>query len=285
MKRLSLILALVTLAISSLSAQQVVKKRIGTYTESGNLVVAEANTVLAVDITLSYEEFVAGPYARYAQKYMGTRASQVDFAEYSIVGAEVAVAADDYYMTDANSNAVAESLPFELSFGDVLPDKMSTNVVATEDAAKSAAEKIFELRRVRLELVCGDLGDGVYGAGLESALREIDAIEKSYLELFYGKRESRTFTRRIYVSIDPERKSQVVARFNADQGLLSSDDLSGDIVMVTIQPSEMEYPASNPKGKATYRYANNATIVITLGQQVLNNRVLPVYEYGATVTL
>lgn len=285
MKRLSLILALVTLTISSLSAQQVVKKRIGTYTESGNLVVAEANTVLAVDITLSYEEFVAGPYARYAQKYMGTRASQVDYAEYSIVGAEVAVAADDYYMTDANSNAAAESLPLELSFGDVLPDKMSTNVVATEDAAKSAAEKIFELRRVRLELVCGDLGDGVYGAGLESALREIDAIEKSYLELFYGKRESRTFTRRIYVSIDPERKSQVVARFNADQGLLSSDDLSGDIVMVTIQPSEMEYPASNPKGKATYRYANNATIVITLGQQVLNNRVLPVYEYGATVTL
>jgi hypothetical protein len=285
MKRLSLILALVTLTISSLSAQQVVKKRIGTYTESGNLVVAEANTVLAVDITLSYEEFVAGPYARYAQKYMGTRASQVDYAEYSIVGAEVAVAADDYYMTDANSNAAAESLPFELTFGDVLPDKMSTNVVATEDAAKSAAEKIFELRRVRLELVCGDLGDGVYGAGLESALREIDAIEKSYLELFYGKRESRTFTRRIYVSIDPERKSQVVARFNADQGLLSSDNLSGDIVMVTIQPSEMEYPASNPKGKATYRYANNATIVITLGQQVLNNRVLPVYEYGATVTL
>lgn len=285
MKRLSLILALVTLTISSLSAQQVVKKRIGTYTESGNLVVAEANTVLAVDITLSYEEFVAGPYARYAQKYMGTRASQVDYAEYSIVGAEVSVAADDYYMTDANSNAAAESLPFELSFGDVLPDKMSTNVVATEDAAKSAAEKIFELRRVRLELVCGDLGDGVYGAGLESALREIDAIEKSYLELFYGKRESRTFTRRIYVSIDPERKSQVVARFNADQGLLSSDNLSGDIVMVTIQPSEMEYPASNPKGKATYRYANNATIVITLGQQVLNNRVLPVYEYGATVTL
>jgi hypothetical protein len=216
---------------------------------------------------------------------MGTRASQVDYAEYSIVGAEVAVAADDYYMTDVNSNAAAESLPLKLSFGDVLPDKMSTNVVATEDAAKSAAEKIFELRRVRLELVCGDLGDGVYGAGLESALREIESIEKSYMELFYGKRDSRTFTRRIYVSIDPERKSQVVARFNADQGLLSSDNLSGDIVMVTIQPSEMEYPASNPKGKATYRYANNATIVITLGQQVLNNRVLPVYEYGATVTL
>ena len=68
MKRLSLILALLTFTMSGLSAQQVVKKRIGTYTESGNLVVAEANTVLAVDITLSYEEFVAGPYARYAQK-------------------------------------------------------------------------------------------------------------------------------------------------------------------------------------------------------------------------
>ena len=285
MKRLSLILALLTFAMSGLSAQQVVKKRIGTYTENGNLVVAEANTVLAVDITLSYEEFVSGPYARYAQKYMGSRASQVDYAEYNIVGVDVAMAADDYYMTGVNSGDVKVSLPLELGFGDVLSDKMSTNVVATEDAAKSAAEKIFELRRVRLELICGDLGDGVYGAGLESALREIDAIEKSYMELFYGKRETRTFTRRIYMSVDPGRKSQVVARFNAEQGLLGSDDLSGDIVMVTIQPSEMEYPASNPKGKATYRYANNAAVVVTLGQQLLMSRVLPIYEYGATVTL
>jgi hypothetical protein len=283
MKRISLILTFILVAVSTLSAQQVVKKRIGHYVENGNSIVAEANTVLAVDIQVRYEEFVAGPYARYAQKYMGSRASQVDYVEYSVVGAEVALAADDFYMADGDM--AQELLPLNLSFPDVLPDRTSTATISAEEAAEEAAETIFELRRVRMELICGDLGDGVYGAGLESALKEIETLENSYMELFYGKREVRYFTQRLYLSVDAERKSRVIARFNAEQGILSADNLSGDIIMVTIQPSEMEYPASNVKGKMTYRYANNATVVVTLGQRLLTSRVLPVYEYGATITL
>ena len=49
------------------SAQQVVKQRIGTYTENGNVVVSEATTTLVVDLTVECEEFEAGVYARYAQ--------------------------------------------------------------------------------------------------------------------------------------------------------------------------------------------------------------------------
>ncbi len=285
MKRFSLILALMFVLVSTLSAQQVVKKRIGIYTENGNTVVAEANTVLAVDVTMCYEEFVAGPYARYAQKFMGTRASQVNLAEYSIVGAEVALANEGFYMADEECEAAKESLPLNLSFPDVWPDKVSMRTVGLEEAAEEAAEKIFELRRVRLELICGDLGDGVYGAGLESALREIESLESSYMELFYGKREVRYITRRFYLPVSAERKSQVVARFNAEQGILGADNLSGDILMVTIQPSDMEYPTSNHKGKLTYRYANNSVVIVTLGQQLLCNSVLPIYEYGQTITL
>lgn len=284
MKRFSLIFALMFVLVSTLSAQQIVKKRIGIYTENGTMVVAEANTMLAVDVTIGYEQFVAGPYARYAQKYMGSRASQVDYAEYTLIGAEVAVAADGHYMAD-DVVVAEESLPATLSFPAVLPDKVSVSALGAEEAAKEAAEKIFELRRVRLELITGELGDGVFGAGLESALREIESIEKSYMELFYGKRAEHTFTHRVYMSVDPERKNQVIARFNAEQGLLSSENLSGDIIMVAIQPSDMECPESNIKGKATYRYANNATVVITLGQRLLTSRILPIYEFGQTVIL
>ena len=38
-----------------------------------------------------------------------------------------------------------------------------------EQAAEQAASIIFELRNARLELITGEYGDGVYGAGLESA--------------------------------------------------------------------------------------------------------------------
>lgn len=283
MKRFSLILALMFVMASTLSAQQVVKKRIGVYTENGNTVVAEANTMLVVDITMSYEEFVAGPYARYAQKYMGARASQVGYMEYSIVDAEVALAVDDFYGVDNDCYAAERCFVSSVSFPDVLPDKLSTGTMSVENAAEEAAETIFDLRRVRMELICGDLGEGVYGAGLESALNELDRLEKSYMELFYGKREQRFITRRFYLPVDATRKSQVLARFNAEEGILGADNLNGDIIMVTIQPSEMQYPESNPKGKISYRYANNATVIVTLGQQLLNSRVLPIYEFGKTI--
>lgn len=283
MKRFSLILALMFVMASTLSAQQVVKKRIGVYTENGNTVVAEANTMLVVDITMSYEEFVAGPYARYAQKYMGARASQVGYMEYSIVDAEVALAVDDFYGVDSDCYAAERCFVSSVSFPDVLPDKLSTGTISVENAAEEAAETIFDLRRVRMELICGDLGEGVYGAGLESALNELDRLEKSYMELFYGKREQRFITRRFYLPVDATRKSQVLARFNAEEGILGADNLNGDIIMVTIQPSEMQYPESNPKGKISYRYANNATVIVTLGQQLLNSRVLPIYEFGKTI--
>jgi hypothetical protein len=283
MKRVALLFTILFVMVSSLSAQQLLKKRVGVYTESGSTVVAEANTMLAIDLTIRYEEFVKGPYARYAQKFLGSRAPQVDYINYEIVGAEVSVAPDGYYMLDNGGEQLEELLPLGLSFPDVLPDKLSMQTLAPEQAAEKAAEKIIELRNVRLELISGEYGDGVYGAGLESALRQIDMLEKSYMELFYGKSEARILHKRIYLPVDAERKSQIAARFNAEQGLLGIDNLDGDIVMVAIHPSAMEYPESNVKGKATYRYANNATVIVSLGQRILTSRVLPIYEYGQTI--
>lgn len=283
MKRITLLFTILFMMASTVSAQQLVKKRVGRYKESGKTVVAEANTMLAIDLTIRYEEFVKGPYARYAQKLLGSRASQVDFVEYEIVGAEVSVAADGYYLADSDADGAIDKLPIGLEFPEVLPDKMSSEMLGAEQAAQKAAETLIDLRNVRLELVCGEYGDGVYGAGLEAALSEIDKLEKSYMELFFGKSEVRILKKRLYIPVDAERKSQVVARFNAEQGLLGIDNLDGDIVMATIYPSEMEYPQSNDKGKVMYRYANNATVIISLGQQVLTSRVLPIYEFGKTI--
>lgn len=283
MKRVALLFTIFVVMVSSVSAQQLVKKRVGMYTENGATIVAEANTTLAIDLTIRYEEFVKGPYARYAQKFLGSRAPQVDCVEYKIVDANIAVANDGYFLDNGQDDNLCESLPLGLSFPEVLPDKTSMQTLSAEQAAEKAAEMIIELRNIRIELVCGELGDGVYGAGLESALKEIDRLEKSYMELFFGKSEVRTLHKRIYLPVDAERKSQVAARFNAEQGVLGIDNLDGDIIMVAIHPSAMEYPESNIKGKASYRYANNATVILSLGQQILASSVLPIYEFGQTI--
>ena len=262
------------------SAQQVVKQCIGTYKESGNVVVSEATTTLVVDLTVECEEFEAGVYARYAQKYIGKRASLVSRMSYALVGGDVAVLdAPSYYAAPAN--IVTESV---VTAGDkVMVDRLAADELTQEEAAKRAAERIFELRAARQDILLGEYGDGVYGAGLEAALREIERLESEYLKLFYGIRTVTTTTHRYTMPVSADMPNNVIARFNSEEGLLAKDNVAGDIVMVSVTPSEMSYPASNPKGTVAYRYANNANVVVSFAQEVLARRVLPIFEFGETV--
>ena len=262
------------------SAQQVVKQRIGTYKESGNVVVSEATTTLVVDLTVECEEFEAGVYARYAQKYFGKRASLVSRMSYALVGGDVAVLdAPSYYAAPAN--IMTESV---VTAGDyVMVDRLAADEITQEEAAKRAAERVYELRAARQDIILGEYGDGVYGAGLEAALKEIERLEGEDIKLFYGTRTVTTTTHRYIMSVSAETPNQVIARFNSEEGLLAKDNVAGDIVIVSITPSEMSYPASNIKGTVAYRYANNATVVVSYAQEVLARRVLPIFEFGETV--
>ena len=261
------------------SAQQVVKQRIGTYTENGNVVVSEATTTLVVDLTVECEEFEAGVYARYAQKYFGKRASLVSRTSYTLVGADVAVLNEPSYYAES-LGAKAQSV---VVGDDIMVDRLAADETAQESAAKIAADRIFELRAARQDLILGEYGDGVYGAGLEAALKEIERLESAYLQLFYGTRIVTTTTHRLYMPVSADAPTSVVARFNSEEGLLAKDNVAGDIVMVAITPADMKDPASNPKGSVAYRYANNATVVVSLAQEVLATRVLPIYEFGQTI--
>lgn len=267
------------------TAQQVVKKRIGTYIENGNVVLSEAVTTLAVDVCVEREQVIVGPYARYAQKYFGQRASLVDKSVCRIADVDVAIIEDVNYVAQPLAAVEVETsdLSAGSTFATVLPNRLSATEKQPEQAAEQAASIIFELRNARLELITGEYGDGVYGAGLESALREIDRMEQSLLELFYGKRIITRSTTRYEITVEAEKTSYVVARFNADEGLLATDNLAGEIVLLAIQPSDMTYPAGDEKGKIEYRYANNARVSVSIAQQKYAERVLPIYEFGKSV--
>jgi hypothetical protein len=92
-----------------------------------------------------------------------------------------------------------------------------------------------------------------------------------------------TLAERYYIAVSEKQPTTVVARFNAERGLVATNDLSGDIIFVTITPSEMTYPTSDIKGTVAYRYANNADVAVALGGEILARRILPLYEFGATV--
>ena len=278
-----IVVALVAVALGvNASAQQVTKMRIGTYKQNGNVVIAEASSTLAVDVVVEHELFTPGIYARYAQKMLGTRASLVERDEYRVVDASVALMEDNSYMRcGAEMPRVGDTQVVEEQMLQI--DRISSGERSTEAAAREAAEQILSLRRTRLDLITGEFGEGVFGAGLQSALEEISRLEREYLELFYGKRSITTLAERFILPVNSEQPSTVIARFSAESGIVAKDDLSGDIILVKITPSEMSYPQSELKGTVAYRYANNAEVIVALGGEVLARNILPLYEFGETV--
>lgn len=267
---------------SDASAQHLKKMRIGRYKEGDKVIIAEATTTLKVKLVVEYDEFEAGPYARYAQKLLGTRASFVNRAEYRVVGADVALLDDnDHGFTQAFDKYEGHSV----SDHKIQVDRLATSEKSIENAAREAAETIFKLRKARLEMITGEQGEGVFGGGLESALKEIERLESAYLELFYGRRALSYETRTYILPVSENNTSMTVSRFSVDDGLVAIDDLAGEIIFLNINPSDMEYPASDEKGVIPFRYANNAEVSVCLGSRVLCSRVMPIYEFGETVMI
>lgn len=281
MKRLILLICALIVAASmcDVSAQQLVKKRIGTYREDGNVVVAEATTTLAVDVEVERVKVEVGPYARYAQRLLGQRAALVEREDYYLLSANVSVLGDDATAEVSTSEAEISS-----DLGGVLPvDRLSSAELSTEAAAEAAADQLFLLRRARLDLITGELGDGVFGGGLEAAIQEIARLEQAYLELFFGRRTVEIIKERIVVPVDALSPNSIIARFSSAEGMLAVDDITGDIVMLNIAPSNMSYPQSDERGTVAYRYANNAVVTVSLARDIISTQVLPIYEFGATV--
>ena len=256
--------------------------------------ISQPRTILAVDVTVACDRVLAGPYARYAQKFLGVRASLADKTTWSITGAQIALLdAETCLRASTPAPATLRSRSYAVSeedFARLQPDKLDMAVLPLEDAARAAAERIFSLRRHRLELITGEAGEHVFGEGLNAALAEIDRQEQSCLELFLGKQVVSTATHRYVVYPQSDKKQYIVCRFSPAAGLLPENDLSGDIVLLQIEPSGA-LPASEleagPKEREVVkcRVADPSACTVVAGGREYARSVLPVFEFGRTINV
>ena len=264
----------------------------GAAESAAGIAVSMPRSVLAVDLSVECSTVLCGPYARYAQKYLGVRAPLTDKTTWSIAGARIALAGDDAFgaaAPAADASRVVSHAASDEAFAALQPDKTSATVYSLEDAARMAAEQIFSLRRHRLELITGEAGENVFGEGLKSALAEIERLEQSYLELFLGKRIVSTETRRYVVCPQADKKQYIVCRFSPAAGLLPDTDLSGDIVLLQIEPSGAAKSDLEAGPKETQvvacRVADPSTCIVVSGGREYARAVLPVFEFGRTINV
>lgn len=303
MKALGKIMAIAAVVLSSGTVQAQNLRM----TRTGDVVRADGTreyvipaTTIAVDVTVKKETIRTGPYSRFAQRYFGAIAPLSDKDIFTIEDARIG-----WYDDPAQAGPALESLtaapaavlnPNDWSeFPRVLPDKISSANKTLEESAREAAQRIFDIRKRRYELISGDYAETVFGEGLSTALERLDKMEAEYMELFYGKHTLSYETRRFHITPDVTNRVYVICRWNENRGLLPDDDLSGQPVLLELKPqgkagSTFSAPQDTRKGKDTapkamYAVADNVSCRVTEGKRELAVRTVPIYQFGVLVSL
>ena len=289
MKRFLLIIAMCVCALQSWAQQNQGIQSSGVIQMIDDVRFCLPVTAVWVDVQVVETRTIVGPYARYAQNLLGLTVPVVNKSQWQIADVKLDYKLSEY-ATDVEPLAVEpvvgaeSSLLDEGGFAKLSVDRMSSAVSTEKNMARDAAERIFEIRKCRYGLITGELGENVFGAGLEAALDELRMMENQLLELFVGKRVVNTKTVR-YV-VDASRKSSIVCRFSDSVGVMPDGDLSGKPVVVKFTPIESDSVAlSVPIKGAVDRFAiaTKMNVTVSSEQTVYAERIMPVFQQGYTI--
>jgi hypothetical protein len=193
---------------------------------------------------------------------------------------------DVYKATHKASAAVAATADDTTGKEDAPLPIVSTAVPAVkskEARAMEAAKILTQLRKRRMELVCGEI-EAVFanGEALKTALYGIKEIEQQYLELFVGKMQYSEAT--YYYDIVPVKGKNryPLFFFSNETGI---DAAAGAEIVLNLQCTDA-VPANTPNSAAyKYRVPCTSEAKITEGEDELFRGRYPIYQFGNVVNL
>ncbi|MCC8146348.1 MAG: DUF4831 family protein [Bacteroidales bacterium] len=229
-----------------------------------------------LNINIEYSEIIqkAGPYARYASRYLGIEEKDVimeDRTFYTLEDVSVSESGvpntDHTYLVSFKSKTTA---PFVCLTEDGLictinseysPDSEKTNSankrsldtdlpeinpqsIFTEEylragsvskMAEVAAKNIYKIRESRQDLLTGEI-DNVPkdGEAMKIILANLDEQEKLWTELFTGSKETIKHTEQITIEPSTEINKEILFRFSQYLGVVDPEDLSGSPVYMNL---------------------------------------------------
>ncbi|MFI3270014.1 MAG: DUF4831 family protein [Rikenellaceae bacterium] len=283
-KRVMATLASLTILSTTTYASDLVVP-VGVVVRGANVEVMVApSSVIAVDLVSESVSFEPGVYARYAQKFLGVRAPLIAKSSSQIVwatikkqteGERTAMNLSSPKMATQSSNSADGSLQVDIT---------SATTLQPEEAAQNAANEIFRLRKLRKEILSGDLGEGFYGAGLQAALNDFDRQERELTLLFMGRTEVKSDRKSFSISITNGEKRHIICRLSQSDGIVDETDLSAEPVMLQITPSNSEKivaPAADEKSEIRkFRVADMTKCELFVGTKLLTQSTMPLFEFG-----
>lgn len=230
-------------------------------------------TVIEVELVAEQRVEKAGPFYRYAQRFLNiSEVITADQEEWVLTGATVQTRGEAdparlFRVSTTGAPALAAlnlapdgvlrglqlpeprqshsrfgdrkepTAPFlgELNFNEAPLNEEQLIKSSTTAMAEEVAREIYRLRDLRKEIVAGE----AEVVAPEVVLAELDKLEAAYLALFVGKREIRTVRRSFSFLPEGDKSlSSVLVRFSAQKGFVAAMDVSGTPVYLEVEVHE-----------------------------------------------
>ncbi|MCU4176089.1 DUF4831 family protein [Carboxylicivirga sp. N1Y90] len=166
---------------------------------------------------------------------------------------------------------------------------------STAAMAEEAANFIYKIRKRRFKILASDYENlPPDGKSYEVTVRELDALEEAYLELFIGKVEKVELN--YTYDIHPNALSannDVLFRFSTVQGVVDKMDMSGAPVYIEIDAEEKELlpdaplPITKEEVRTGLYYCRpgKATVKIIDRNKLLRSQEVYLGQYGQVVNM
>jgi len=184
----------------------------------------------------------------------------------------------------------AQPTPLETeAAGQAVTREMSQSASVSK-RAELAAQRIFELREYRNDLISGQADNTPPdGRSLELALNNISAQEAALSAMFAGT--AKTWTDVDVVRFEPDTTEvtrRVIARLSPTDGIVDADDLTGVPIYLNMridlmgQPpvDDKGQPMAMPKGGVAYRVPGQATLSVEYDGKEQGSATIDVAQLG-----
>jgi hypothetical protein len=266
-----------------------VEKKVATKASGYGVTYSLPKTSLIINAEVTKITCKAGPYYKYAEKYLGVNDAVMEDDMYYELG-KVSLTnkgipdGENVYTVEFKAGTVAPYIYLTEDgllctvnadyappppVADKVTDaatapKTPATAVFTEELlmagsvvrqAEVAAKQIYHIRESKMDILTGDADNlPPDGEAMKLVIKQLEDQEKALSNLFAGTRTTETAWYDVTLIPQEDMENEVLFRFSKKLGILDADDLSGSPVYINLKaterPPELDPKEAEKKAKA-----------------------------------
>ena len=315
--------ALIMLSLSTYAAES--GKQVAANFNDYSVSYVLPKTVIDIEVELEFTQLKAGPYANYSQKYLGIPAKVTsDSKTWRLVSASAKVSSvpdsSSAYTIQLKSGAtpyiyineegvllavnaepmtenvvVEEKQDAEMTSSPLADDSYS--YALTEEMllsgsnirmAELAAKQIYRIRESRTDIITGESDQQFDGEALKIMMQQLDEQENRLTVMFTGTKQTQRKTVKFRWIPDGACEDVVVARVSEKEGLVDSNNLSGEPIYISLNnvkrataPLDSKgLPFVLPENSVIYNLPGEAQLSLTHQGELLFTKKVELTQFG-----